>query len=169
LPCWSRLRSVIGHIHQLETAGPAETEALGAAWGAKMACSGRSWLVGLSGDLGAGKTQLARGLVRGLGYGGRISSPTYGLINEYQTTPISISHLDLYRLDGPEQIVASGLESSLVCPEGVTIVEWIERRWPWAATLVVPDHLKIRGCARFVRIDAPTETSRRIRYVDLGL
>jgi tRNA threonylcarbamoyladenosine biosynthesis protein TsaE len=134
-----------------------------------MALSGRSWLVGLSGDLGAGKTQLARGLARGLGYGGRISSPTYGLINEYQTTPIPVSHLDLYRLDGPEQIVAAGLENSLVCPEGVTIVEWIERWWPWTATLAVPDDLKITGCSRLVRIDAPTETTRRIRYVDLGL
>jgi tRNA threonylcarbamoyladenosine biosynthesis protein TsaE len=159
----------MGHALQHETASPSETEALGVLWGTELARSGRSWLVGLSGDLGAGKTQLARGLARGLGYAGRVSSPTYGLINEYQSAPISVSHLDLYRLDGPEQIVSAGLENSLVHPEGVAIVEWIERWWPWTATLDVPAGLKIRGLARVVRIDAPTETTRRLRYVDLGL
>jgi tRNA threonylcarbamoyladenosine biosynthesis protein TsaE len=159
----------MGRALQLETASPSETEALGVAWGVEMARTGRSCVIGLSGDLGAGKTQLARGLARGLGYGGRVSSPTYGLINEYQTAPITVSHLDLYRLDGPEQIVAAGLENALVCPDGVAIVEWIERWWPWAATLDMPAEFKSRGLVRLVRIEAPTETTRRIRYVDLGL
>ena len=59
---------------------PEETAALGEQWG-RAAASG--WLIGLSGDLGAGKTQLVKGLARGLGSSARVHSPTFALLNEY--------------------------------------------------------------------------------------
>src|ERR1700734_1455181 len=101
-----------------------ETAALGEAW-AKEARPG--WVIGLSGDLGAGKTQLARGLARGLGSEARAHSPTFALLNEYRGGRLPVYHIDLYRLDGREQIIGAGLEIYLTRPDGITIVEWIER------------------------------------------
>jgi tRNA threonylcarbamoyladenosine biosynthesis protein TsaE len=145
---------------------PEETEALGRRWADEFR---PGWLIGLSGDLGAGKTQLARGLARGFSFAGRVSSPTYGLINEYNGGRWPVFHLDLYRLDTPEQIIGAGLEPYLIRPEGVTIVEWIERWWPWAASLNPPLGERFTNPIRLVRIEAPNETDRRICHVDLGL
>src|ERR1700716_268203 len=95
---------------------PAETEALGESWG-RSAPSGL--VVGLSGDLGAGKTQLVKGLARGLGVAARVHSPTFALVNVYTGGRLPLFHLDLYRLDTPSQIMAAGLEDYLH-PDGVT-------------------------------------------------
>ena len=102
---------------------PTETEALGETWG-RAAESG--WVIGLSGDLGTGKTQLVKGLARGLGVTARVHSPTFALINVYAGGRLPLFHLDLYRLDTPEQILAAGLEEYLQ-PAGVTVIEWAER------------------------------------------
>src|ERR1051326_6645393 len=86
---------------------PAETEAFGEQWG-REARSG--WVVRLSGDLGAGKTQLVKGLARGLGAVERVHSPTFALINHYVSGRLPLFHVDLYRLDTRAQIIAAGLE-----------------------------------------------------------
>ena len=103
---------------------PAETESLGEEWG-RQAQNG--WLIGLSGGLGAGKTQLVSGLARGLGAAERAPSPTFALVHEYRGGRLPLFHVDLYRLATREQIIAAGLESYLVRPRGVAVVEWIER------------------------------------------
>src|SRR5438045_6154577 len=102
---------------------PAETEALGEQWG-REAQSGL--VLGLSGDLGAGKTQLVKGLARGLNITERVHSPTFALINVYSGGRLPLFHLDLYRLDTPEQIAAAGLEEYFN-PAGVSVIEWAER------------------------------------------
>ena len=71
---------------------PAETESLGEQWG-RAARSG--WVIGLSGDLGAGKTQLAKGVARGLGVVDHVRSPTFALLNEYDSGRLPLHHLDL--------------------------------------------------------------------------
>src|ERR1041385_6427246 len=86
---------------------PAGTAALGEQWG-REAKSGM--VIGLSGELGAGKTELVKGLARGLNITDRIHSPTFALINIYPGGRLPLFHLDLYRLDTPEQIMAAGLE-----------------------------------------------------------
>ena len=78
-----------------------ETEALGEAWGRGAA---RGLVIALSGDLGAGKTQLVKGLARGLGITARVHSPTFTLINVYEGGRLTLFHLDLYRLETPGQI-----------------------------------------------------------------
>ena len=133
---------------------PAETEALGEAW-ASQARPG--WVIGLSGELGAGKTQLVRGLARGLGSPARVHSPTFALLNEYRGGRWPLFHLDLYRLESPEQIVAAGLELYLTRPQGVAVVEWIER---WTPGLP-------RG-ARRARLVCRGENEREIDYEDFG-
>lgn len=90
----------------------------------------RNSIVGLSGDLGAGKTAWVRGFAQGLGYFGRVQSPSFGLIHEYHGGRFPIFHLDLYRLRSAADVVAAGLEVYLNHPDGVTVLEWPERWWP---------------------------------------
>jgi tRNA threonylcarbamoyladenosine biosynthesis protein TsaE len=137
---------------------PAETESLGEKWGREVQSG---WLIGLSGGLGAGKTQLVNGLARGLGATGRPSSPTFALVNEYHGGRLPLFHLDLYRLETREQIIAAGLEQYLIKPRGVAVVEWIER---WLGGDGVPSG----GPYRRVQIKTLGETEREIFYEDFG-
>jgi tRNA threonylcarbamoyladenosine biosynthesis protein TsaE len=80
----------------------------------------------LHGDLGAGKTTLARGLLRAMGETGLVRSPTYGLLAEYTPPAGRVLHLDLYRLRSPEELAALGLADYL--PESrLWLIEWPER------------------------------------------
>jgi tRNA threonylcarbamoyladenosine biosynthesis protein TsaE len=103
-----------------------ETRALGVALAAELMPDG---LLLLSGDLGAGKTVLARGVAEGLGIDpGEVQSPTFNLIREHWGRTgrlVRLVHIDLYRLD-PEETGALGLEELLAGP-GVKVVEWAER------------------------------------------
>src|SRR6267154_3154786 len=129
---------------------PAETEALGETWG----CAAQSGLViGLCGDLGAGKTQLVKGLARGLGITARVHSPTFALVNIYPGGRLTLFHLDLYRLETLERILAAGLEEYLA-PDGVTVIEWAER---WFR-----NDRSANAQVRWVKIETVSETERRI-------
>lgn len=136
---------------------PAETEALGEAWG-RAAQSG--WIIGLTGDLGAGKTQLVKGLARGLGATERVHSPTFALVNQYLRGRLPLYHLDLYRLDTVDQIHSAGLEEYWVRPDGVTVVEWAER-WPGFAP-------GAGLSCRLVKMESCGDLERRISYEDIG-
>ena len=137
---------------------PAETEALGEEWG-RAAQSG--WLIGLSGGLGAGKTQLVSGMARGLLAAARAPSPTFALVHDYHDGRLPLFHLDLYRLASRGQIIAAGLEIYLTRPRGVAVVEWIER---WLGDDGIPP----AGFYRRVRINSSGETEREIFYEDFG-
>ncbi len=83
--------------------------------------------IALRGTLGAGKTTLARGMLEGLGYGEEVPSPTFAIVQPYEPpdTRIPVAHVDLYRIDDPEEIPELGLEEVLV--DGAMIVEWPDR------------------------------------------
>jgi tRNA threonylcarbamoyladenosine biosynthesis protein TsaE len=134
---------------------PAETETLGEQWGR---AAQHGLVVALSGDLGAGKTQLVRGFARGLGVTTRVHSPTFTLVNEYAGGRLKLYHLDLYRLETPEQIHSAGLEDFLR-PDGVAVIEWAERLAPEEWRMIK---------ARRVKIEVRGETERRIVYEDSG-
>src|ERR1051325_10187228 len=102
---------------------PAETEALGEQWGRE---AQRGMVIALSGDLGAGKTQLVKGIARGLGVTMRVHSPTFTIVNVYSGGRLTLFHLDLYRLETREQILSMGIEEYLN-PDGVAVIEWAER------------------------------------------
>ncbi|MFP4061160.1 MAG: tRNA (adenosine(37)-N6)-threonylcarbamoyltransferase complex ATPase subunit type 1 TsaE, partial [Halochromatium sp.] len=103
-------------------------EAAQLAFGARLAGLLRSYrgLIYLRGDLGAGKTTLVRGLLRGLGYQAPVRSPTYTLIEPYEAVEPPVVHLDLYRLADPEELEYLGLRDLLERP-GLILVEWPER------------------------------------------
>ena len=140
-----------------------ETEALGESWGR---LTGSGLVIALSGDLGAGKTQLVKGLARGLGIAARVQSPTFTLVNIYRGGRLTLFHLDLYRLETAEQIAAAGLEEYLR-PDGVTVIEWAER---WFGDARKPDSREQNLPAHFrrVHIETLSETERQIVYEDFG-
>lgn len=81
----------------------------------------------LSGVLGAGKTQLVKGLARGLGYRGHVTSPTFTLVNEYLGGRLPLYHIDLYRINSEKEALGFGIEEYLPMAGGVTVIEWAER------------------------------------------
>lgn len=87
-------------------------------------------LIFLRGDLGAGKTTLTRGVLRGLGYDGAVKSPTYTLIEPYALPAGRVNHLDLYRVGDPGELEYLGLRELLEEP-AITIIEWPERGEGW--------------------------------------
>src|SRR2546426_5498612 len=98
---------------------PAETEAFGEQWG-HVAQSG--WVIGLTGDLGAGKTQLVKGIARGLGVAGRVHSPTFALVNQYNGGGVGVFYLDFYRLGKRDQIAGAGFGGLLYRPPRGVVV-----------------------------------------------
>lgn len=139
---------------------PADTERFGCEWGRQ---ARHGLVIALSGDLGAGKTQLVRGLARGLGATARVHSPTFTLVNEYPGGRLKLFHLDLYRLETPEQIHGAGLEEFLQ-PDGVAVIEWAERLsddWTtWKKNTPTPPWR--------AQIEVIGETERRITYENSG-
>ena len=140
-----------------------ETESFGEQWGHE-AKSGL--VIALSGDLGAGKTQLVKGIARGLGISTRVHSPTFTLVNIYTGGRLTLYHLDLYRLETSEQILSAGLEEYLK-PDGVAVIEWAERWFgevPSSKFQVPSFPMGVRR----VKIETLSETERRIFYEDIG-
>jgi tRNA threonylcarbamoyladenosine biosynthesis protein TsaE len=107
---------------QLISASADATRALGAVL-ASAALPGD--LICLWGELGAGKTQLAKGFGAGLGVTATINSPTFVLMTEY-TGRLPLFHVDLYRLAGPEEAIEGGLLDERQSA-GITVVEWPDR------------------------------------------
>ncbi len=95
-------------------------------------------VLALMGPLGAGKTQLTKGVAVGLGITGVVNSPTFILMNEH-VGRLRLYHIDAYRLDDPEDAVAAGLIDDRQI-DGVTVVEWADRLDGW----LPPDRLEIR-------------------------
>ena len=104
------------------THSPAETEELGCRLGRTL---GPGAVVAYFGGLGMGKTAFTRGLARGLGCRGRVTSPTFTIVNEYDG-PTPLFHFDMYRLDDSDALFDIGWEDYLA-RGGVCAVEWSER------------------------------------------
>jgi len=113
-----------------------DTEALGAAVARALEAGD---MVCLWGPLGAGKTTLARGLIRALmGAEEETPSPTFTLVQTYDGPHFAVAHLDLYRLSEPEEMRELGLDEAL--EEGAAVIEWPER----LGDRLAPDRLDIR-------------------------
>lgn len=148
-------------VWETVTESAAETQAVGEALAA---CLQAGQVLALRGDLGAGKTTFVQGLARGLGVAGRVSSPTFVLVNEYavgqRAYGLRLIHIDTYRLGAAthSEADAMGLEELLEDPDAIIAIEWAER----VADLLPADHLLIE-----LRYGA-TPDARLLRLTALG-
>ncbi len=132
---------------------PRETEDLGERLGL---AARPGWVFALSGDLGAGKTRLVKGLARGLGIRSRIQSPTFALVQEHRDGRLPLYHLDLYRLNNTLEILGAGLEPYFSPTDGVSVIEWYERWEGPPPPLFCPIRLEHGGAdVRRIQYDLP--------------
>jgi tRNA threonylcarbamoyladenosine biosynthesis protein TsaE len=133
------------------------TLALGAAMAGVLE---RGLSVHLRGDLGAGKTTLVRGVLRGLGWRGPVKSPTYTLLELYEVSRLNLHHFDFYRFHDPREWIDAGFRESFSGPN-VSLVEWPEK----AAGLLPPADVEIvltasgSGRNASLRASSPTGTA----------
>jgi tRNA threonylcarbamoyladenosine biosynthesis protein TsaE len=113
----------------------------------------------LSGELGAGKTTLVRGLLRTLGHTGPVKSPSYALVELYKFSRLYLYHFDFYRFNNPAELGEAGFREYF-SPEAVCLVEWPEKA---AGALPAADMtvtLRVAGSGRMADIHADTEAGQ---------
>ncbi len=119
----------------------------------------------LKGDLGAGKTSFARGFLRGLGYPGRVKSPTFTVVEPYELNQIIVYHLDLYRLAYPEELEYLGLRDFLES-NVILLIEWPERGGGYLPSADI--EIQLQHCqdpqqtGRQLSVDAVSEIGRTV-------
>ena len=129
---------------------PSATQALGARIAAALRVGDA---VALEGDLGAGKTTLARAILEALGVTEEVPSPTFTLVQVYETPRLTVRHYDLYRIVRADEVAELGLDEAL--DDGAVLIEWPERADAW----LPPDRLHVRlslaDGARSARLSGP--------------
>lgn len=124
------------------------------AWGEQFGRSATpSLVVGITGDLGAGKTTLVQAICRGYGVEEEVTSPTFALVHRYAGKLSPVYHLDLYRLDKPDDLTNLAWDE-IVADEALVLVEWPER----AGTRMPHDHIPLS------LQHLPDDASRRLLY-----
>ena len=124
-------RAERGHLKLSETELKAWGEELGRAAAPPL-------LITLTGDLGVGKTTLAQSICRGYGVTEEVTSPTYALVHQYSAPKTAVFHVDLYRIESPDQLTNIGWDE-IVAARALVLVEWPER----AGARLPDDHLPI--------------------------
>lgn len=135
------------------TKGPMETRAVGRQLAEKLRAGD---VLLMYGDLGAGKSEMTRGIAEGLGVTETVTSPSFTVLNVYESGKIPLYHFDWYRLESAEEIYELGMDEYLG-GDGIAVVEW-----PTQCPDAIPeDHLKIE----IVPVD---ENTREIRWIPQG-
>ncbi|MDR3476632.1 MAG: tRNA (adenosine(37)-N6)-threonylcarbamoyltransferase complex ATPase subunit type 1 TsaE [Gammaproteobacteria bacterium] len=125
-----------------------------------LACNGAT-VIFLQGNLGAGKTTLARGFLRGFGYAGKVKSPTYTIVEPYDIEGQKLYHFDFYRLNDPEELEFIGIQDYF--SEGaISLIEW-----PDKGSLLLPPadlscYIEPHEEGREIRIEAHTAQGKTI-------
>jgi tRNA threonylcarbamoyladenosine biosynthesis protein TsaE len=137
------------------------TQRVGAALAATLPDIGReNLLVSLSGELGSGKTTLARAFLRALGVGGTVRSPTFTLVEPYETARGAVHHLDLYRLEpGAAALDGVGYRDLRAMP-GLLLVEWPERAGEALGLADLRLKLDLEGAGRRISLVPGSEGGR---------
>ncbi len=131
------------------------TEAELAAWGEQFGRTCRAPLVvALEGELGAGKTTLARAICRGFGVTEDVTSPTFALVHQYEAPDAPVYHLDLYRLSGPRDLTNLGWDD-ILSDRALVLVEWPDRageRLPASAVRLALAHQQGSPAVRVLHV-----------------
>jgi tRNA threonylcarbamoyladenosine biosynthesis protein TsaE len=141
---------------EVVTRSPTETIAVGKALGSHLQDGD---VVLLHGDLGAGKTTLAKGVASALGVDDVVSSPSFSLVNEYDTERPAVSrlfHLDLYRLRDEGDLASIGFDDLVASADGVMLVEWPER-----AVTALPERFLL------IEIETTGSDNRHLRFIPI--
>src|ERR1700712_1491795 len=134
----------------LALADLAATDALGARIAAGLHVGDA---VALQGDLGAGKTTLARAILVALGVTENVPSPTFTLVQHYETPRLPVRHYDLYRIENPQDMDELGLDEAL--DEGAALIEWPERALAWLPADRLHVAMSLKDGARQAKITGP--------------
>ena len=116
-------------------------------------------VVYLAGDLGAGKTTLARGILRGLGHSGRVKSPTFTLVEAYKLSRLYLYHFDLYRFESPRELDDAGLRECFGA-HALCLVEWPEKAGAKLPAADLTLAMYVAGSGRRVEVFAATEAGK---------
>ncbi len=150
--------SSLSRLFESEAAFAAAAAGVAADWRAR---SLAPLLVGLRGGLGSGKSTWVRAMLRGLGYAGRVPSPTYTLIEDYRLEALTVVHLDLYRLADPLELENLGLRDRLAAADAWLLVEWPEQGGVLAERVDLDLAFEFAGpAARRVRATSRSEAGR---------
>ncbi len=132
---------------KINTHSPEETFEVGEKLGNKL---NRGDIVCLQGDLGAGKTSLAKGICAGLGVKDPITSPTYTIVNEYRGR-VKVNHMDLYRIRKEDELYELGFED-YIYGDGISIIEWPDKSGALMPDNYLDINLRGQGNDREIRI-----------------
>jgi tRNA threonylcarbamoyladenosine biosynthesis protein TsaE len=140
-------------------ASDADTAALGSALAATLPRPFAGWLLLLRGELGSGKSTLARAILRERGHEGAVPSPTYTLVEPYAVPDGNIYHIDLYRLNGLEELDYLGWQDFR---DGLQLVEWPERAPELGARADICIHLDYAARGRAVTLKAVSDRAASV-------
>ncbi len=137
-------------MREYRTRSVQETEQLASEFAKELK---RGDVIAFTGGMGAGKTAFVRGLAKGLGVSGEVSSPTYAIVNEYRGNP-ALYHFDMYRVGSPEDLFTTGYYDYLDEGESILAVEWSEN---------ITDSLPEQTI--YVNITPLSESERKIQII----
>ena len=147
---------------ELTAPSPADTLNLGSSIARALSAPFEgSLVIALRGELGAGKTTLVRGLLRALGVTGTVRSPTFTLLENYSVPSLEVTHLDLYRLQAPQEVEALGVRD-LLEPGRILLIEWPERGEGSLPAADLEIALSVAPVGRRIAIGAGSATGERV-------
>jgi tRNA threonylcarbamoyladenosine biosynthesis protein TsaE len=148
--------TILGNERRLYLAGDGETERLGQELARVVQRVEHALAIYLDGDLGMGKTTLSRGLLRGLGHKGAVKSPTYTLVEPYESLQPPVYHFDLYRLKDPEELEFMGIRDYFN-EHNLCLVEWPKRGEELLPTADLTVCLEAQGDGRLATLRAGSQ------------
>ena len=131
-------------------------------WGGKLALlSAPPLCFFLYGELGTGKTTFVRGFLQGLGYTGKVKSPSYNLVESYEMTKKSIFHFDFYRIQDSRELDFIGIQDDWQ-PEAIFLIEWPEKGVQLLPPVDLACYFEFAGNGRKLRLEAKSEQGEKV-------